>query len=105
MVANRASIIKIGTQLAELVIEGGGNLPAAKEQARRLLAVCRQGGTYQKQYTDPQERVLNRHLNLYRNKLAAAKTDAERFRWKGKVVEQEAKLNAFYKEGLDLDGL
>lgn len=104
MVANRMSIIAHGKLLAELVIEGGGTLPQAKDRARKLLAACNEGGTYQKKYDDPQERVLNRHLNLYRNKLAAAKTDAERFRWKGKIVEQEAKLKAF-KADLDLDGL
>lgn len=104
MVANRESIIKVGTALAELVIEGGGSLPSAKQQARRLLALCQTGGTYRKKYDDPEERVLNRHLNLYRNKLAAAKTDAEKFRWKGKIAEQEAKLRQFHGE-LDLDGL
>ncbi|WLJ71098.1 hypothetical protein [Sphingomonas phage Carli] len=108
MVANRESIAKVGKTLAELVIEGGGTLPKAMELARKLESLCEKVGTYQKRYDDPAERVLMRHLNLYRNKLAAAKTEPERLRWRAKLIEQEAKVSAFRSvpdQDLDLDGL
>lgn len=116
MVAQRESIAKVGKSLSELVIEGGGTTPTAIRLAEKLQALCANVGTYQKRYDDPAERVLMRHLNLYKNKLEKAKTEPERLRWKAKVIEQEAKIRAWRSDDdghysgvpdqdLDLDGL
>jgi hypothetical protein len=108
MVANRESILKVGKTLAELVIEGGGATPTAVRMAEQLYGLCKDGGSYTKRYEDHEERVLMRHLNLYRNKLARAKTDAERSVWRTKFDAQEAKVRAYKSGGeqdLDLDGL
>lgn len=104
MVANRQSIAKVGKTLAELVIEGGGDTPTAKRLAEQLAELCDSVGVYRKRYETHEERVMHRHLNLYRNKLRKAKTDAERDRWQRKVTEQEARIAAF-SQPLDLDGL
>lgn len=111
MVMNRDSIIAKGRLLAELVLEGGSILPQHMAMARRLLEACSKGGTYHRQYDDPEQRVMMRHLNLYKNKMAAAKTESEKTRWKAKVLAQEDKIADWKGEliggvdGLDLDGL
>ncbi len=108
MVANRASIIKVGLQLAELIIENGGTTGRAKALAHQLRVQCSIGGTYQKRYDTHEERVMYRHLNLYKNKLAAAVTAQEKARWKAKLAGQEALIKAHEankSETLDLDGL
>lgn len=104
MVANRTSILNAARSLADLVIEGGTITNQHKQLAAKVLSITDASGAYVKRYETHEERVLMRHLNLYKNKLAAAKTDAERARWSAKVAEQEAKLRAFHGE-LDLDGL
>lgn len=104
MVANRDSIAKVGIPLAEMVISGGANTKEAVDLAVKLLRFCQTVGTYTKQYATHEDRILHRHLNLYKNKLAKARTDAERARWTGKVAEQEEKIR-LAKTDLDLDGL
>lgn len=105
MVANRDSITKIGIPLCELIIAGEGASSRATELAVRLQAMMARTTTYHKQYDTHEERVLNRHLNLYRNKLKAAKSDRERTHWQEKIAEQRRKLAAFKGTALDLDGL
>ncbi len=110
MVKHRESISRLGQRLSELVIEGGADTGTGRRLAEQLLALCKQGGVYRKQYGSHEERVLHRHLNLYRNKLEKAKTEPERLRWKAKVIEQEAKIRAHARgdgvtDDLDLDGL
>lgn len=105
MVANREGISKVGKDLAELVIMGGAETAAAVRLARRLVALCEKVGAYDKQYETHEERVLMRHLNLYRNKLAKAETEPQRLRWRAKLIEQEQKVAAFKSADLDLDGL
>lgn len=105
MVAKRDSIISLARPLCDLVINDGGNSAEAMSLALKLQRLVSSGGVYTKRYKDHEERVLNRHLNLYRNKLAKARTDAERLRWRTKVEEQEAKLAAYRGDDLDLDGL
>lgn len=116
MVANRASIIDIGQKVAQLVLDGKADTVEANTLATRLLRLCVTGGSYKKRYDDPVERVLMRHLNLYRNKLKNAVTDVDRLIWRDKLRAQEKKVAA-YKAGepvsshvetsveLDLDGL
>ncbi len=104
MVAQRDSIAKVGKDLAELVIADGGNTPTAKRLAEKLMGFCAKVGTYTKQYETHEDRILHRHLNLYKNKLVKATTDAERARWIGKVAEQEEKIRLAQTD-LDLDGL
>lgn len=103
MARDRESINKAAITLCDLLDEGGMITPAHLEAAKRLRKLAEAGGTYKKQYATNEERVLNRHLNLYRNKLRDAKTDTEKARWIGKIAEQKAKIEAF--AGLDLDGL
>lgn len=111
MAAQRESINKAAKVVCELVFEGGSITPALHEAAQRLLRLADAGGTYRKQYENHDERVLNRHLNLYRNKAEAATTASVRLHWQSKVAEQEEKLRRFKREqaggrvGLDLDGL
>lgn len=107
MAAQRDSINKAAIALCELVYEGGNILPAHIEAADRLMRFATVGGTYQKQYATHEERVLNRHLNLYVNKRDKATTPAQRLHWESKIAEQRHKL-AQFKRGdapLDLDGL
>lgn len=108
MVQQRDSISKVGLTLAQLVLSGGGTGGKATELAAKLEALCTGKGRYEKRYNSPEERVLHRHLNLYRNKLAKAKTDADRERWRTKLSEQRAKIARFEAGApadLDLDGL
>lgn len=111
MAAQRDSINKAAIALCELVYEGGNILPAHVEAADRLMRFATVGGTYQKQYDTHEERVLNRHLNLYINKRDKATTTSQRLHWESKIAEQEDKLRQFKREqaggrvGLDLDGL
>lgn len=107
MVAQRESIAKLGIPLAEMVISGGANTKEAVQLAIKLQRLCATVGTYTKQYETHEERVLHRHLNLYKNKLAKARTDTERARWIGKIAEQEEKirLSRSGTDDLDLDGL
>ena len=119
MAAQRDSINKAAIALCELIYEGGNILPAHVEAANRLMKFATVGGTYQKQYATHEERVLNRHLNLYRNKLEKATTPSQRLHWNGKIAEQEQKLKQharYVRTGkietllepvpdLDLDGL
>jgi len=104
MAAKRDSVNKAAIALCELVFEGGNILPAHVEAAKRLMKLATVGGTYRKQYDTHEERVLNRHLNLYKNKLETAATKAQRLHWQSKIAEQEMKLRQFRGE-LDLDGL
>ena len=104
MVAQRDSINRAAKALCELVFEGGEITSIHQGSARRLMKLVEAGGAYQKKYDTHEERVLNRHLSLYRNKRDAAKTDIERERWNGRIREQQAKLRAF-RGDLDLDGL
>lgn len=105
MVAKRDSIAKVGNRLAELVISGGANSVEAVDIAMNLQKLCGDVGRYEKRYETPEERVLYRHLNLYRNKLAKAHTESERLRWRSKLVAQEEKIQAHKAANLDLDGL
>lgn len=116
MVTNRTSIVEHGAKLAEIVLNGDPLSAEATNLAVRLARACATGGSYKKKYEDPVERVLYRHLNLYRNKLKKAVTDYDRVIWRDKLRAQERKI-AEYKEGqivtshvetpveLDLDGL
>lgn len=104
MVANRTSILNAARALADLVIEGGTITSQHKQLAAKVLSITDNSGAYVKRYATHEERVLMRHLNLYKNKLEAASTTAERERWSRKVAEQESKIAAFKGE-LDLDGL
>lgn len=107
MVANRDSITKIAMPMIDLIEEGDGGSAKVMELAARLRKMLARSGTYHKQYASNEERVLNRHLNLYRNKLAAAKNDRERQRWTEKLGEQRRKVAAYEasQRSLDLDGL
>lgn len=102
MVKNRDSIRSLGEALSDLVISGGANTARAVEIANKLNRLCREGGAYQKRYEDAEERILMRHLNLYKNKRNKAVTNVERARWQGKIIEQEAKIAAF-RSGRDAD--
>lgn len=104
MVEQRTSIIAASKVLAELVLEGGSITSAHKQAATRLLGLCKGKGVYERQYQSHEERVLYRHLNLYKNKLAKAVTPAEKNRWTAKVEEQEAKISS-QNGTLDLDDL
>lgn len=104
MAAQRDSINKAAIDLCDLLDEGGAITPSHLEAAKRLRKLAEAGGSYKKKYDSPEERVLNRHLNLYRNKLKSAKSDAEKKRWRDKITEQQAKIATFRGE-LDLDGL
>lgn len=110
MTRNRLSINRVARELSELVLEGGAILPAHKTLAESLLKLAGGGGVYRKKYESEEERVLNRHLNLYRNKHAAAKTAGERAHWWAKIVAQEEKIDEWQATRptarvLDLDGL
>lgn len=105
MVANRDSIGKVATPLCKLIIEGNGGSAEAMELAKRLKRLIDRSTTFHKQYDNHEERVLMRHLNLYKNKLAKAKTDRERQHWTTKLNEQRAKITAWKGQDLDLDGL
>ena len=105
MVANREGIGKVGARLAQLVISGGADSVEAIDLAVKLNRMCEKVGAYDKQYESHEERILMRHLNLYRNKLAKAETEPQRLRWKAKLIEQEQKVAAFKSADLDLDGL
>lgn len=107
MAAQRDSINKAAKALCELVFEGGEILPAHIEAAKRLEALAGSGGSYSKRYETHEERVLHRHLNLYRNKLETATTQAQRLHWASKIAEQQDKIAEFKGGGsdLDLDGL
>lgn len=112
MASQRDSINKAAIALCDLINEGGLITESHRRLADRLRGLAGRGGTYQKQYRDHAERVLHRHLNLYKNKLSKAATDVERAHWQGKIAVQEAKLKAHYRgvsqsgtDGLDLDGL
>ena len=107
MVANRDSLAKVGLPLCRLIHEGYGGSAEVMELAKRLKSMLLRSGTYRKKYTDPTERVLHRHLNLYRNKKAKAKTDVERERWAEKIAEQQEKISQWKANqlNLDLDGL
>lgn len=111
MVANRDSIAKIGLPLCDLIIEGRGGDAKVMELAGRLRTMLARSGTYRKQYEDHEERVLHRHLNLFKNKLRDAKTDRERIHWSAKVSIQRQKIAAYEASrsgavpDLDLDGL
>lgn len=121
MAAQRDSVNKAGKALCELVFEGGTITPAHIEAANRLMRFVEAGGSYSKQYDSHEERVLNRHLNLYRNKLSKAVTSAQRLHWQSKIAEQEAKIrkhkvwakgiaapvaeSQIETDDLDLDGL
>ena len=119
MAAQRDSINKAAIALCELIYEGGNILPAHVEAANRLMRFATVGGTYQKQYATHEERVLNRHLNLYINKRDNATTTSQRLHWESKIAEQEEKLkqhSRYVRTGkvsallepvpdLDLDGL
>lgn len=117
MVTNRESIVSHANALADMVLDGHGATAMATRKAQQIKSFTKTAGTYKRQYTDPEERVLHRHLNLYRNKLAKAQSDAEKARWQGKVHEQQIKIKAYEdggglvtmadmrKSNLDLDGL
>lgn len=112
MVMSRDSIVKVGRPLCAMIMNGEGASTRALEMAMKLDGMLARSGTYRRRYDDPEERVLHRHLNLYRNKAKAAKTASERGRWEGKVEEQLAKIAAFEADrdmtasaDLDLDGL
>lgn len=109
MAAQRDSINKAAKALCDLVFEGGEILPGHVEAANRVMRLVESGGTYTKRFDSHEERVLNRHLNLYRNKLSKAVTSAQRLHWQTKIAEQEAKIRRHKIYGtdtdLDLDGL
>lgn len=111
MVAERESLVKAALRLVELIEEGGSILPAHRQMADRLKKLCNSRGAYTKQYEDHEERVLMRHLNLYKNKLAKARSDTDKRTWEIKVLSQMGKISAWRagRDGqnpdLDLDGL
>ena len=104
MARERESINKAAIALCDLLDEGGAITTAHLDAAKRLRKLAEAGGTYKRRYDNNEERVLHRHLNLYRNKLRDAKTDGEKLRWRGKIADQQAKIAAFTGT-LDLDGL
>ena len=104
MVANRTSILNAARALADLVIEGGTITHQHKQLAAKVLAITDKSGAYIRQYETHEERVLMRHLNLYKNKLEAANTKLDKEHWVAKVAEQEVKV-ALFHSALDLDGL
>lgn len=103
MAKDRQSINKAATELCDLLDEGGTITLIHRQAADRLRKLAEAGGTYRRKYETNEERVLHRHLNLYRNRLRDAKTESEKLRWQSKIVEQKSKIEAF--NGLDLDGL
>jgi hypothetical protein len=94
MVEQRASIISASLALAELVNEGGTITSIHRKAAERVIGLCRGKGVYRKKYDTHEERVLHRHLNMYKNKLAKATSAADRNHWKAKIVDQEALIAA-----------
>lgn len=111
MVAKRDSIIRIARQLCDEVLESGMSSAKEIDLAQKLKRLCDNRGRYQKKYEDPEERVLMRHLSLYKNKLAYSKQDKAKERWRKKLREQEEKIADWRAQksggrtGLDLDGL
>lgn len=108
MVKNRDSIVKVGVELSDMVISGDGGTTLALDLAIKLRTMCRRVNAEGPQYSSHEERVLYRHLNLYKNKLKNAQTDAARAHWKKKIREQENRIERWKETGsndLDLDGL
>lgn len=110
MVTQRQSIVQVGNALADHVLNGGETTEGIR-LASKLKELCEGRGRYVKKYEDPEERILMRHLSLYKNKLAYAKSDAEKTRWREKLRDQRAKIADYHAQkaggrtGLDLDGL
>lgn len=104
MVEQRQSIVKVGKELSDLVLVGGGNSSAARALAAKLAELCLGKGVYRKQHETHEDRVMHRHLNLYKNKLSKATSPYDVARWTEKVAEQE-RLMASRDGTLDLDGL
>jgi hypothetical protein len=117
VVANRMSIIEVSSRLADMVLSGHGATSDATALAVRVQRACREGGTYKKKYETHEERVLMRHLNLYRNKMLKANNETDRGYWRHHFKMQEEKVAKFRAGGLvsshvpadpvelDLDGL
>ena len=110
VVKERESLLSAASALAKHVLSGG-NTEEGIALAVEVEKLCEGRGVYVRKYDDPVERVLMRHLNLYKNKLAKARTDADKTKWREKLREQNSKIEQWKYEnsggriGLDLDGL
>lgn len=104
MVKERESLTRVGSALAQEVINGRGGGTKAFDLAMRLEKLCAGRGRYEKRYETHEERVLHRHLNLYKNKMAKARTDEDKLHWHSKVILKQREIDALKVEH-DLEGL